>query len=95
MYGDISKGVIAKNMPDESLRCGKKFYEDFASVISEPESFQILSFHQIGMLDPFPDEIQTDFVIPIDEGDLVYAENRYIFNSSPNTMYFPSKMILF
>ena len=104
MYGDISKGVAAKNMPHESLGCGAKFYEDFASVLGQPEHFQIVTFHQIGMFDPFPAEIDLftktanndcHFVIPMDDGDLVYAEDRYMHSSSPKMTYYPSRMMLF
>ena len=95
MYGEISKGAAAKHMPHASLRCGQKFYDDFAAVIGQPTHFQIVSFHQIGMFDPFPDEIDDHVAIPMDDGDLVYAEDRFVFNSSPTTMYVPSNMVLF
>ena len=60
-----------------------------------PQDYFITSFERIGMFDPFPDEIDDHVAIPMDDGDLVYAEDRFVFSSSPTTMYVPSNMVLF
>ena len=39
--------------------------------------------------------MESSFRIPITDEDLVYRVNRYTKGNSPNTLYFPSKMMLF
>ena len=46
------------------------------------------------MFDPYPFEpIETDYIF--DEGGLVYANERYVRENSPHTIYIPSRMVLF
>ena len=50
------------------------------------------------MYDPYPEDfMETEFNCPnIDEKiDLVYNEKRYIKDNSPNTLYIPSKLVMF
>jgi len=47
----------------------------------EPKSFNINSFDQIGMVDPFPEEnkYETEWplIIPVSINDMVYDYKRY------------------
>jgi len=48
------------------------------------------------MADPYPEEMmETTFLIPTSNNDLVYRSQRYVKGNSPNSIYFPSKMVLF
>ena len=96
MYGDL-EDKTPQSLPDrESYGVTSKFYNNYRDVITPAQKFNMYNFTQIGMHDPFPEEkMESEFVIPVTEEDLVYRENRYIYKDSPNMLYFPSKMLLF
>ena len=39
--------------------------------------------------------METKFIIPKTDDDLVYRGDRYLEGNSPNAIYFPSKLLLF
>ena len=58
----------------------------------------IESMMQVGMFDPYPEDfMEVNFSIPDihKEIPLVYREERYIKGNSPNSLYIPSKLVLF
>ena len=70
--------------------------EKYNSVIERAKSYQIWSFQQIGMSDPFPNEpMETEFSVPTCNDDLVYRADRYMDGNSPCVIYIPSKLLLF
>ena len=96
MYGNLNNGEELPNMPDGKYKCVDQFYEFFGTAIERAKSFNIWSFEQIGLNDPYPDELmETTFFIPKTEEDLVYRGDRYVKGNSPNAIYFPSKKMLF
>lgn len=67
--------------------------------IDNPEykSFLINSFWGIGWSDPFPDEyssIEPELCQMLSEDQLIYHESRYYYDSSPMTIFIPSKLIM-
>ena len=69
-------------------------------------NFNILSFTQIGLEDPFPadedlydgswDDIAPEvYKIPMKPTDLVYKRDRYFAEHSPLHIYIPRKEIMF
>lgn len=72
-----------------------EYSEKFEGIITRAAMFNIFSFDQIGMIDPYPEEqLDTNFAIPITDEDLVYRGSRYVEGNSPNVLYFPSSLIL-
>lgn len=73
-----------------------KFYKNYENVLDCPdEPFNINSFQQIGMADPFPTENKVNFEIPRAHTDMVYGQSRYRKDNSPHTLYIPSRKLLF
>ena len=100
MYGNLKcecKASKSENkLPASDLSSSEEFYDDFKNSIKNAKCFNIWSFGQIGMYDPFPEEhMETHFHVPETQEDLVYRGNRYIKGNSPNLLYFPSKLLLF
>ena len=98
MYGKLKNSdmITEIKLPDSDLSTSKEFYASFKSSIFNARSFNIWSFEQIGLFDPFPEEpMETNFLVPETEEDLVYRPNRYVEGESPNLLYFPSKLVLF
>ena len=97
MYGNMYLGISDKSkMPSNQYSVGEKFYQQFAEAIPIAQSYHIWSFEQIGLFDPFPQEpMETSFIIPTTDEDLVYREERFVYKNSPHTLYFPSKKVLF
>ena len=57
---------MCEHMTDE-------YCEQFDDVLTRAGMFNIYSFEQIGLVDPYPDEqLDTNFSIPKTEDDLVY-----------------------
>jgi hypothetical protein len=72
------------------------FYEHYQVSIKRAKHFNIQSFSQLGLPDPFPTEpMEMDFPIPEDEDMLVYRGNRYCEDNSPNMLIIPSRMVMF
>ena len=96
MYGVLKSGKKPEYMPNSTYGFSENDYDEFAKSIKNAKSYNIWSFEQIGLFDPYPDEImETSFSIPITDGDLVYRIDRYVKGYSPNSIYFPSKKTLF
>lgn len=97
MYGNMYMGIRdKKKMPGKQYGLDQQFYDNFAEAISKAQPYNIWSFEQIGLFDPYPLEpMETKFHIPETDEDLVYQQERFVYNNSPNTLYFPSKMLLF
>lgn len=73
------------------------------NITSDYESYLINSFQTIGWPDPFQDDFKCvkgsledgiNLKIPTDTMDLVYDENRYFEESSPNFIYIPRKEVM-
>ena len=75
------------NLPGDDLKNDEKFYFLFKPSITEAQSYHIWSFEQIGLFDPFPNELmETKFEIPHGcqkKEELVYNEKRYVKGNSP------------
>ena len=56
MYGYL-KDYYPMNLPSQDLKSDDEFYLLFKPSISEAQSFNIWSFEQIGLFDPFPNEL--------------------------------------
>ena len=73
----------------------QEYYDDFEGEIKKAGMYNIYSFDQIGMIDPYPDEqMDTNFAVPLTDEDLVYRGSRYVKGNSPNVLYFPSGIML-
>ena len=65
MYGFLENN-IPLGLPSDDYGSDKAFYKMFKQSISEAKSFNIYSFEQIGLFDPFPKELmESEFIIPI------------------------------
>ena len=96
MYDKLTSDIKPHNLPDDKYKCDEKFNSKFEGAIKRAKCFNIWSFEQIGMFDPYPEEqMETTFAIPQSDKDLVYRIDRYVKGNSPNAIYFPSKMVLF
>ena len=75
----------------------KEQLEKFESVFPLAQNYQISSFEQIGMFDPFPkEESEMPFTVPTTKDEQVYhRDNRNDYGNSPKTIFFPSRRILF
>jgi hypothetical protein len=62
MYGDMNS-KRPENLPDASIYGeNKHFFEKYSEVFTQAQIFNIYSFLQIGLFDPFPTEqIDTEF----------------------------------
>ena len=64
MYGYL-KDNYPTNLPSDDLKTDKKFNRLFKSSISEAQPYNIWSFEQVGLHDPFPLEfMESKFEIP-------------------------------
>ena len=72
------------------------FKKNFSMFYSKAFPFQISSFEQLGICDPFSEE-KRDCVLhnPMKYTDLAYDAKRYQEGESPKCIYFPSKFLLF
>ena len=71
------------------------FYERYEIYDFVPKPFNIISFVQIGMCDPFPTEPQIKY-LPIEKpSDLAYFRERFTKGQSPGCIYIPSPEIMF
>jgi hypothetical protein len=63
----------------------------------ENQPYNINSFQQVGMAEPFPDDDfgKSDFIIPKVKEDLVYDESRFKKGESPKCIYVPSPILMF
>jgi hypothetical protein len=96
MYGDIDQARI-KYIPDKSMNnyLDDSYMDAFEGIICRAAMFNIYSFDQIGLIDPYPDEqLDTNFAIPATDEDLVYRGTRYVEGNSPNVLYFPSGLMM-
>ena len=58
MYGNLKNNDISNfNLPSKDLVCKEEFYDDFTKSILRAKAFNIWSFEQIGLFDPFPNEL--------------------------------------
>ena len=72
-----------------------EYFDAFEGILTRAGMFNIYSFEQIGLQDPYPDEnMDTNFATPKTDEDLVYRGSRYVEGNSPNVLYFPSALIL-
>ena len=97
MYGDLSNTNQEFRYPDAKygIKDSEEYNIKYESAIERAKSFNIWSFEEIGMFDPFPEEpMETNFSVPQSEEDLVYRIDRYIDGESPKCIYVPSKLIL-
>ena len=79
----------------ESFTMNEDLYLSFSSVLTPPQPYNISSFSQLGISDPFPQEpIETDYTPPTHIDDLVYPRSRYIFGNIPNACFIPSKRVM-
>lgn len=82
--------------------------KDFQQVLGDPQEeidknlYTIVTFWQVGMADPFPDEqtqeLGNQSMLGKDDisiTDLVYPAYRYREGQSPNSMYIPGRHLLF
>ena len=105
IYGRLIKKAESDNThnsdghnPDiNEWTVSEKYIEKkYKNVITRAKSYNIWSFEQIGLFDPFPSEpIETTFSLPKTEEDLVYRGDRYNQENSPVVTYFPSKLVLY
>jgi hypothetical protein len=96
MYGDIRE-FQTTNKPDDLLNkhMTEEYYDAFEGILTRAGMFNIYSFEQIGLMDPYPDEnVDTHFALPKTDEDLVYRGSRYVEGNSPNVLYFPSAIML-
>lgn len=71
------------------------FYEKYEIYDFVPKPWNIISFIQIGMCDPFPTEPHIKY-LPIEKAsDLAYMPARYVKENSPPCIYIPSPEIMF
>ena len=72
-------------------------------IVDEYKGHLINSFQTIGWPDPFPDDCKSvkgsiedgyNLNIPSEAMDLVYEENRYNRDYSPNFIYIPKKEVM-
>ena len=64
MYGNLksSEKYSKIKFPSSELSTNEEFYDKFKSVIINAQGFNIWSFEQIGLFDPFPEELmETEF----------------------------------
>ena len=65
----------------------------------EPKKFNINSFSQIGMVDPFPFENKYErehpLVVPVSINDMVYDYKRYYPANSVPQIYIPRKELMY
>lgn len=95
MYGYL-KDYYPTNLPSDDYGTDAAFYKAFRPAIREAQSYNIWSFEQIGLFDPFPQELMdSKYEVPRTADNLVYAAHKYQEDDSPNTLYFPSKLLLF
>ena len=96
IYGNLNMGEEPKFLPDKKYKCTEKFLLKFENSFERAKSYNIWSFEQIGLYDPYPlEHMETKFYIPKTDEDLVYRSDRYVKGNSPNSIYFPSKLVLF
>ena len=73
------------------------FRKKYSVVLPEGRSWNINSFHQIGMVDPYPKESQLKeqkHQLPTQFDDGVYHEHDYTKAESPKLKYIPSADIM-
>ena len=75
------KGLAAQSthLPDVKYTNTEKQYKKFELAIFPGSNFNVRTFDQVGMINPFPIESKDfEFTIPSAPLDLVYAKSRYV-----------------
>ena len=72
-------------LPDPELNgVSKQTLRRFRKVFDKEGPYNICTFENIGIHDPFPDEkMLTTFEIPTNDDHLVYDRSRYMEGNSP------------
>ena len=75
------KGLALESdhLPDVQYTNTEKQYKKFELAIFAGGNFNVRTFDQVGMINPFPTESKDfEFTIPSAPLDLVYAKSRYV-----------------
>ena len=82
-------------LPEAKYSFTEKQYKKFELALFPGGNFNVRTFDQVGMINPFPTEPKdVNFKIPAAPLDLVYAKSRYFEGQSPPGLYIPSRKLM-